>query len=82
MNVALLWLTILGATYSKNGSNKLTKYFKISYSKRVSKDSKNNKNANYRRFLSLFNTGLILFNLAYESYHYYNLRFDFIFYDV
>ena len=26
--------------------------------------------------------GLIIFNLAYESYHYYNLRFDFILYDV
>ena len=40
MNVALLWLTILGANYSKNGTNRLSKYFRINYSKRVSKNSR------------------------------------------
>ena len=81
MNVALLWLTIIGAEYSKS-KGKISKYFKIRYSKRVSTNSENKKTSNYRRFLSIFNTGLILFNLAYESPHYYNLKVNFILYDI
>ena len=80
MNVALLWLTIIGADYSK-GKSHVSKFFKFRYSKRVS--SKNNsKRPNYKRFYSLFNTGLILFNLAYESPHDYNLKINFKLYDV
>ena len=82
MNVALLWLTIIGVSYSKNGNNCVAKFFKITYSKRVSKNCKDNKNANYKRFLSLFNTGLLLFNLATDSPHFFNLRFDFHLYDI
>lgn len=81
MNVALLWITILGAKYSKAKSH-ISKYFKFTYSKRVSSNSKNKKTSNYKRFYSLFNTGLILFNLAYESPHYYNLKVNFVLYDI
>ena len=42
----------------------------------------NKKTSNYRRFLSIFNTGLILFNLAHDSPHYYNLKVNFILYDI
>ena len=81
MNVALLWITIIGTEYSKAKSH-ISKYFKIRYSKRVSTNSENKKTSNYKRFLSLFNTGLILFNLAYESPHYYNLKVNFQLYDI
>ena len=81
MNVALLWLTIIGAEYSKS-KGKISKYFKITYSKRVSTNSESKKTSNYRRFVSIFNTGLILFNLAYESPHHYNLKVNFILYDI
>lgn len=80
MNVAILWLTIIGADYSKAG--RISKYFKLPYSKRVSTNSSDKKKVKYRRCYSIFNTGLLLFNLAYESPHYYNLRFDFILYDI
>ena len=81
MNVAILWLTIIGADYSKNGT-KISKHFKFSYSKRVASLSSNKKTANYKRFYSVFNTGLILFNLALDSPHYYNLKTNFILYDI
>lgn len=81
MNVALLWLTIIGAEYSKSG-NTISRFFKIPYSKRVTSGCSNNNHANYKRSYSIFNTGLILFNLVYESPHYYNLKFNFKLYDV
>ena len=81
MNVALLWITIIGADYSKSKGN-ISKFFKITYSKRVSTNSESKKTSNFKRFYSLFNTGLILFNLAYESPHYYNLKVNFILYDI
>ena len=82
VNIAMLWLTIIGVEYSKSGSSKISKYFRIRYSRRVSANSSNNKKANYTRYYSIFNTGLILFNLVYESPHYYNLKCNFILYDV
>ena len=81
MNVALLWLIIIGANYSKAKSN-VPKYFKIRYSKRVSTNSNSSKTPNYTRLYSIFNTALILFNLVYESPHYYNLKFNFKLYDI
>ncbi len=80
MNIAILWLTVIGADYSKSG--KISKFFRIPYSYRVSPGCSNNKKANYRRYYSIFNTGLILFNLVFESPHYYNLKCNFILYDV
>ena len=81
MNVALLWLIIIGADYSKAKSN-VPKYFKIRYSKRVSANSNSSQAPNYTRLYSIFNTALILFNLVYESPHYYNLKFNFKLYDI
>ena len=71
--IAILWLTILGADYSKNKS-RFHNRFKIYYSKK-------NK-ANNKRILSLFNTGLFFFNLAFESTIYVLLKFNFILYDI
>ena len=71
--VAILWLTILGAYYSKNKGH-FKNYFKIKYSK---KNGDNNK-----RIISLFNTGLIFFNLAFESTKYVLLKCDFLLYDI
>ena len=50
MNVALLWITLFGSEYSKAKSH-ISKYFKFTYSKRVSTNSKNKKTSNYKRFL-------------------------------
>ena len=71
--IALLWLTILGADYSKN-KNHFKNWFKIRYSK---KNGQNNK-----RIFSLFNTGLFFFNLAFESTKYVVLKCNFILYDI
>jgi hypothetical protein len=71
--VAILWLTILGADYSKN-KNHFKNCFKIRYSK---KNGFNNK-----RTFSLFNTGLFFFNLAFESTKYIVLKCSFILYDI
>ena len=71
--VSLLWLTILGADYTKN-KNHFKNCFKIRYSKR-------NGNGNKRTF-SLFNTGLFFFNLAFESSKYILLKCNFLLYDI
>ena len=71
-----LYLTILGADYSKNSSCyktvKITthKYF-IENGIRVKK-----------RVMSLFNTGLTLFHLAFNSSRYIRLPFSFTLYDI
>ena len=71
-----LYLTILGADYSKNSSCyknvKITthKYF-IENGIRVKK-----------RVMSLFNTGLTLFHLAFNSSRYIKLPFSFTLYDI
>ena len=49
-------------------------YFKIKYSKK--------NGANNKRIISLFNTGLIFFNLAFESTKYVLLKCDFLLYDI
>ena len=71
--VAILWLTILWADYTKN-KNHFKNCFKIRYSKR-------NGNGNKRAF-SLFNTGLFFFNLAFESSKYILLKCNFLLYDI
>lgn len=71
--VAILWLTILGADYSKN-KNHFKNCFKFRYSKK-------NGNGNKRVF-SLFNTGLFFFNLAFESTKYIVLKCSFLLYDI
>lgn len=71
--IATLWLTILGADYSKN-CNTYKNWFKIKYSR---------KNGNSKkRTMSLFNTGLFFFNLAFESSRYVLLKCNFMLYDI
>ena len=41
-----------------------------------------NKKNKFSRFMSLFNVGLTIFNLCYYNYTNYNLKFNFILYDV
>lgn len=70
--IATLLLTIIGAYYSKN-----TKVYKgVTFTTHTT--SKNSK----IRTVSLFNTGLLLFNLATNSEHYIRLPLDFILYDI
>ena len=84
-----LFLTILGADYSKNSSCyknvKITthKCF-IENGKRIKKRVcfiENGKRIK-KRVLSLFNTGLTLFNLAFNSLKYVRLSFSFTLYDI
>ena len=71
--IAILWLTILGSDYSKN-KNHFKSYFKF----RTSKSNGLNK----VRSVSLFNTGLFFFNLAFESPKPVLLKCNFILYDI
>ena len=73
MCIALLWPTIIGSDYPKNKSH-FKKYFKIRY-------SKNNGNG-YKRIFSLFNTGLIFFNLAFCSNISITIKCNFLLYDI
>jgi len=70
---ATLFLTILGADYSKN--SKCYKNVKITTHKKYSKGTK-------VRVTSLFNTGLILFNLAFNSKKYIRIPYNFKMYDI
>ncbi len=65
---ATLYLTILGAEYSKNSN--CYKHVKITTHK------------SGIRVLSLFNTGLTLFNRAFNSLVYIRIPFRFILYDI
>ena len=67
-----LFLTILGCEYSKN--NSCYKNVKIETHKKY----KNIK----QRVISLFNTGLILFQRAYNSCIYIRIPFNFVLYDI
>ena len=71
--IALLWLTILGADYSKN-KNHFKHYLKIRYSKKNGSNSK--------RCFSLFNTGLLYFNLAFCCSKYATIKCNFLLYDI
>lgn len=72
MCIALLWLTILGVEYTvkegKQGNEVKIKIYK-----------KKNKN---KRMISLFNTGLIYFNLCFNSYGLPKIRCNFILYEI
>ena len=69
---AHLFMTILGADYSKN--TKVYKNVKI----KTHKTDKGKK----IRIMSLFNTGLTLFHLAYMSSKYIRIPYKFILYDI
>lgn len=72
--IAGVWLTILGSDYSKN-QNRLRTFFIFKYSKKIG-------SKNCKRTISLFNTGLTFFHLAFEACYYVRLRCDFVLYDV
>ena len=69
---ATLFLTIIGADYSKN--SKCYKNVKI-----ITHKIRNNVK---KRVLSLFNTGLTLIKLAFYSRKYIRIPYKFILYDV
>ena len=71
--LGVLYLTILGAEYSKN--KKCYKNVKITTHKNV-------KDGKPTRILSLFNTGLTLFKRAFNSSVYIRIPFRLILYDV
>ena len=73
MCVALLWLTILGVDYSKN-SSKYQNNLKIHYCKKE-KDR-------IKRLFSLFNTGLLYFNLLFNSNNPLRIKCNFILYEI
>lgn len=70
--IATLLLTIIGAYYSKNSN----------IYKGVTFTTHTTSNNSKIRIVSLFNTGLLLFNLANKSEYYIRLPLDFILYDI
>lgn len=70
--VGVLLLTIAGASFTKN--TKIYKNIKIETHKTFG-----NKKI---RIMSLFNTGLTLFNIAFNSKRYINFPIRFILYDI
>lgn len=71
--VATLFLTILSADYSRN--TRCYRNVKI-------ETHKTYKDKGRIRIISLFNTGLILFHLAYNSSKYIRIPFHFVLYDI
>lgn len=72
MCIALLWITLLGVEYTireKNQSNKV----KIKIYKKKDKS---------KRIVSLFNTGLIYFNLCFNSYGVPKIKCNFLLYEI
>ena len=72
MCIALTWLTILGSDYVKN---------KNQYHLKIRDVRRRNRKLPIRRY-SLFNLGLTIFNLCYYNSINFNLKFNFILYDV
>ena len=70
---ATLFLTIIGADYSKN-TKKGYKNTKLVTHKKF-------KDGTKKRVMSLFRIGLTLFKLAYNSIKYIRIPFNFILYD-
>ena len=61
-----LWLTIIGIDYTKN-YNHVKKNLNIKF-------VKNNKNGKPIRILSIFNLGLTIFRMCYNSYINYKIK--------
>jgi len=68
-----LFLTIFGIDYTKN--SKCYKKVKLTTHKKF-------KDSSVKRIMSLFNIGLTLFNLAYNSSKYIRVPFSFTLYDL
>lgn len=74
MCIGLLWLTIIGIEYSINKKRTKNKV-KIKWYK---KDKENQ----IVRIFSLFNTGLLYFNLCFNSYKVPKINCEFILYEI
>lgn len=72
----VVYLTIIGADFSKN--TKSYKHIKITTHRIYNIDGKKVK----KRIMSLFNTGLTLFKIAFNSYIYIRLPMSFKLYDI
>ena len=72
MCIALVWLIILGVEYTVQG-NKEANSIKIEIYKKKDKS---------KRIISLFNTGLIYFNLCFNSYGSPKIKCTFVLYDL
>lgn len=72
MCIALLWLTILGVEYTVK-EEKRKNSIKIQIYKKKDKN---------KRIVSLFNTGLIYFNLCFNSYGTPKIKCNFLLYEV
>lgn len=72
MCIALVWLVILGAEYTVKAEKQENK-IKIEIYKKKKKR---------KRILSLFNTGLIYFNLCFNSYEVPKIKCNFLLYEI
>lgn len=72
--IAILWLTSIGSIYSHRKSS-VPNYLKI-------RNSKKKGIKNRARIISLFNTGLTIFNILVNSYHNFPLWMTFVIDDV
>ena len=72
MCIALTWLTIIGSDYIRN---------KHSYHIKI-RDVRKRNHKSPLRLYSLFNLGLTIFNLCYYNNVNFNLKFNFVLYDV
>ena len=70
MCVAILWMTVIGVEYTKNIEKQETK-IKIRCLKKTGE-----------RIISLFNTGLMYFNLCFNSYSTPKIKCNFILYEI
>ena len=70
--LGVLFLTILGADYTKNSS----------CYKNITIKAHSTRNGNKVRIISIFNTGLTLFNLAFNSSRYIRISYRFMLYDI
>lgn len=74
VNIATIWLTIIGSDYLKNKNH---------YSKKLAiRDTKKTKSGRVKRVISLFNVGLIVFNKLFNKTINLRLKCNFILYDV
>ena len=71
---AILWLTSIGSIYSHRKTS-VPNYLKI-------RNSKKKGIKNRDRIISLFNTGLIIFNILVDSHHNFPLWMTFVITDV
>ena len=70
--IAILWMTIIGASYVKNKSHQKVDFY----------DIRKTKTGKSFRVISLFSLGMKIYKYYKNSIYNYNLRFDFKLYDI